>query len=98
MISGVEALENCQGTADAVVNEINASTPDVILSVLPSPAQEHFLVENREKLSAGLWYGIGDRKHQKPMNRLAGGLRNLIRTRRLEKRLNSYEQEREKDS
>lgn len=98
VINGTEALENCQGAVDAVVNEINANTPDVILSVLPSPTQEHFLVENREKLSAGLWYGIGDRKHLKPMNRLAGGLRNLIRTRRLEKSLNSYERERGKNS
>lgn len=42
-----------------MVNEINALTPDMILSVLPSPDQEHFLMENCEKLSAGLWYGIG---------------------------------------
>lgn len=93
VISGAEALSECQGAVDAVVNEINASTPDVILSVLPSPQQEHFLVENREKLSAGLWYGVGDRRHQKPVNRLAGAIRNMIRTRTLEKRLNSYEQE-----
>mgnify|MGYP006923435986 CR=1 FL=1 len=31
---------------DAMVNEINALTPDMILSVLPSPDQEHFLMEN----------------------------------------------------
>ena len=93
VINGTEALETCQGAVDAVVNEINSNSPDVILSVLPSPAQEHFLVENRDKLSAGLWYGVGDRKHQKPEKRFAGGIRSLIRTRRLEKRLNSHGQE-----
>ena len=93
VIGGTEALETCQGAVDAIVNEINSTTPDVILSFLPSPMQEHFLVENRDKLSAGLWYGVGDRKHHKPGKRLMEGLRRLIRTRRLEKRLNSYEQE-----
>ena len=53
-ILGAEAFENCQGGTDAMVNEINALTPDMILSVLPSPDQEHFLMENCEKLSAGM--------------------------------------------
>ncbi len=93
VIGGTEALETCQGTVDAIVNEINSTTPDVILSFLPSPEQEHFLMENKDKLSAGLWYGVGDRKHHKSGKRLMEGLRRLIRTRRLEKHLNSYEQE-----
>ena len=45
-ILGAEAFENCQGGTDAMVNEINALTPDMILSVLPSPDQEHFLMES----------------------------------------------------
>lgn len=91
-ISCMEALDECQGAIDAVVNEINSYNPDVILSVLPSPLQEHFLVENREKLSAGLWYGVGDMKLQKSGNRIAGGIRNFIRTHRLEKKLHQYSQ------
>ena len=94
-ISSMEALDECQGAVDAVVNEINSYTPDVILSVLPSPKQEHFLVENREKLSAGLWYGIGTFQVQKTKNRIAGGIRNLIRAHKLEKRLNQYSQNQE---
>ena len=93
VINGTEALETCQGAVDAIVNEINSNTPDVILSVLPSPVQEHFLMDNRDKMSAGLWYGVGDRKQQKPGKHFAGGIRSLIRTRRLEKRLISYGQE-----
>lgn len=89
-ISSMEALDECRGATDAVVNEINSYTPDVILSILPSPQQEQFLVENREKLSAGLWYGIGDMKLQKSRGRIAGGIRNLIRTHKLEKRLHQY--------
>lgn len=92
VIDGMEALENCQGAVDAVVNEINALAPDVILSVLPSPAQEQFLVENQDKLSAGLWYGIGDRNHRRKKGRFVNAIRNTIRTRRLEKSLDRYQQ------
>ena len=52
-VIGAEAIEECSGNLDALINEINSQTPDVIISVIPSPLQEHFLVENREKLSAG---------------------------------------------
>ena len=54
-VIGAEAIEECSGNLDALINEINSQTPDVIISVIPSPLQEHFLVENREKLSAGVW-------------------------------------------
>lgn len=85
-----EAFENCQGGTDAMVNEINALTPDMILSVLPSPDQEHFLMENCEKLSAGLWYGIGSWDFTKRRQGLLGNIRNLIRTHKLERQLIHY--------
>lgn len=91
-IAGMEALDECPGVVDAVVNEINALAPDVIISVLPSPKQEHFLMENREKLSAGLWYGVGQMQLQKPKKRLWDGVRTLIRTHKLEKQLNQYQE------
>ena len=89
-ILGAEAFEHCQGGADAMVNEINALTPDMILSVLPSPDQEHFLMENCEKLSAGLWYGIGSWDFTKRRQGLLGNIRNLIRTHKLERQLIHY--------
>jgi len=89
-IVGSEALDECPGALDAIVNEMNSFAPDVIISILPSPEQEHFLMENREKLSAGLWYGIGTANLYKPKNRLTGWFRNLIRTHKLEKQLNEY--------
>ena len=46
-IVGMEALDECSGVTDAVINEINALAPDVVLSIIPSPQQEHFLMENR---------------------------------------------------
>lgn len=58
-IAGVYALSECGGDYDAVINEINIATPDVILSVLPTPEQEYFLKEHKEKLNAKIWYGLG---------------------------------------
>lgn len=42
-----------------VVNSINISMPDVILSVLESPLQEHFLKAYQKQICAKIWYGLG---------------------------------------
>lgn len=59
-IAGVYALDECGGDYDAVINEINIATPDVILSVLSTPNREYFLIEHKEKLNAKIWYGLGE--------------------------------------
>lgn len=61
-IVGTEALENFGYSTESLVNEINTLAPDVVLSVIPSPAQEYFLLENRDKLSTNLWYGMGSER------------------------------------
>ena len=58
-IVDVEILEQCTGELDNVINEINARTPDVVISLLPSPGQEYFFLDYRDKISASLWYGMG---------------------------------------
>lgn len=60
VIAGEYALDNCNGDWEAVVNHMNSTTPDVILSVLKSPMQEHFLWQNKEKINANIWYGLGE--------------------------------------
>lgn len=61
-IVGAKALEECIGTDEGIINDINLLAPGVIVSVLPSPRQEHFLAENKRMLSTKLWYGIGSGK------------------------------------
>jgi len=61
-IVGAKALEECIGTDEGIINDINLLAPDVIVSVLPSPRQEHFLAEKKRMLSTKLWYGIGSGK------------------------------------
>ncbi len=94
-IVGREALDECTGATDAVVNEMNAVAPDVILSIIPSPQQERFLMENREKISAELWYGIGKIELGKARSRLALKIRKLVRTHILEKQLIRHNDEQE---
>ena len=40
-----------------MINEINGVEPDCILSALPSPRGEQFVVESRALLNARLWVG-----------------------------------------
>lgn len=61
-VIGTAALEECQGTDEGIINDINLLSPDVVISVLPSPKQEHFIAEKRRMLSTKLWYGIGSGK------------------------------------
>ena len=61
-IVGAQALEECVGADEGIINDINMLAPDVIVSVLPSPMQEHFLAEHKAMLSTRLWYGIGSGK------------------------------------
>lgn len=59
-IVGQYSIEDYPDDLDRMINEINGAAPDVILSVMPTPQQEEFLVANRSKLLAKLWYGLGE--------------------------------------
>ena len=57
---GEGVLEEQVDDEDQIVNEINAAAADVVLSVIDSPAAEHFFEEQSRKLGIRLWYEIGD--------------------------------------
>lgn len=79
-IAGSYALAECGGDYDAAINEVNIATPDVILSVLPTPEQEQFLKEHKEKLNARIWYGLGEEyAGNQGKSEVAGLARKLIR-------------------
>ena len=59
-IVGQYSIEDYPDDLDRMINEINSAAPDVIISVMPTPLQEEFLVANRSKLLAKLWYGLGE--------------------------------------
>lgn len=90
-IVGSCALEEKSGDMEGVVNEINSATADVLMSILPSPAQELFLTENGNKLDVKIWYGVGDnyvlRSHISRLSNLAG---RLIHKKKLQNQLHKY--------
>lgn len=63
-IVGEYSIEEYPDDLDRMINEINGAAPDVILSVMPTPQQEEFLVANRRKLLSKLWYGLGENYSQ----------------------------------
>ncbi len=93
---GEVSMESQSDGTDGVVNEINSATPDVIVSLLPSPGQEIFLQENRDKLSAKIWYGLG---RELLATQKRGAIRRILRhnsrTRMLKKRMNQYQKQEE---
>lgn len=58
-IVGSYALADCVGDMDSIVNELNGTTPDIVISALNSPMEEEFILEHKDKIGAGVWYGIG---------------------------------------
>lgn len=90
LIAGEYATEKCVGALDAIINDMNATTPDVILSVLPTPMQEHFFWEHRDKMNAHIWYGIGASGIGERHRSISGFFRNLIHFGRLKNSISKY--------
>lgn len=91
---GEYALENCVGDVDAVINHMNVMAPDMILSLLPTPLQEHFFMEQKDKINANIWYGAGELGIHKSKRR---GIRNSfwkkIHLERLKNSINKYKKD-----
>lgn len=92
---GVGILDECAGEPDGLVNEINASTPDVLLCILPSPMQENFFVQHKDKLGIRIWYGIGNHLLQKKKRRLWNYFTAKLRERTLSRHILSYDRQNE---
>lgn len=58
-ISGHACLDPADNREEEVVNDINGTETDCVLSVLSSPYQESFISRNKTLLNAKLWFGCG---------------------------------------
>ncbi len=92
--AGEYALETCGGDLEAAINELNAATPEVVISVLPTPGQEHFFREQKDKINAKIWYGLGEFEVVKKPG-MKKRLRNLVRRGRLKLSMENYKKKRE---
>lgn len=78
-ICGQYVFDNCQGDEADIVNEINSVSPKVILSILPTPEQEHFLHRHQGMFNAKVWYGISQEYDVTESNR---GLKSWLKKKR----------------
>lgn len=88
------AMEDCLGDYDGAINEVNIASPDVVLSVLPSPEQEYFLLENRSKINTGIWVGLGHGyEESRGVNQIWQFFQRLVQKVKLRSMISDYEQE-----
>ncbi len=91
-IAGKCILEESAGIYDNIINEINASAPEAVLSVLESPQEENFLLEAGTRLNAKVWYSLGEHYHD-PQGRpsICMRLQQLIHKGRFKNKVHNYE-------
>ena len=58
-IVGAEAVAANREIDDMILNSINGVEAECVISILPSPLQEAFVVRNRILLNTRLWLGLG---------------------------------------
>ncbi len=96
-IVGEYAFENLTGDPDIIVNEINSTFPDMVLSRLPSPRQEQFAYEQNSKLNAKMWVSLQEDfagKYSEKPSRFAK-LREKIQTKLFRRKVSQFTNERE---
>lgn len=96
LLEGEYALENCVGNLEAVINDLNAANPDIVLSVLPAPKQEHFFWEHKDKISAKIWYGLGENGTGKKSG-MKKKFKSLLHRGRLKSSIEKYEKKMEEN-
>lgn len=77
-IAGKYVIKDSSENVDLIVNEINATFPDVVFSRLSSPKQEQFIYEQKSRLNAKLWIALKDSTFQKDDGTEADGFRKLL--------------------
>lgn len=87
---GEELLQDESQQMETIINNINIVAPQVILSLLPSPKQELFVLEHRDKLQANIWYGIGELLQDMKHHPLLYFIRRKWSVRKLIKSMSEY--------
>ena len=64
---GTEIVSSDRAMDDMILNSINGVEAECVISVLPSPLQETFVVRNRILLNTRVWLGLG-KNVKLPMN------------------------------
>lgn len=92
-IVGSQIIEDGWQSVEKIVNEINSTGVDVIMSVLSSPNQELFLAECKGMLSANLWYGASLDNFTARKKGLKYLIHHMVDVHRLALHINNYEEQ-----
>lgn len=91
-IVGNYVLDTCGNEYDMMINEINAAASDIILSVLDSPQEDAFLMQEKAKISARVWYSLGnDLKQTQKKTSFLCWFQQLIHKGRFKNVIHNYE-------
>ena len=90
-IVGSAALEECQGDLENIINEVNGETADVVVSILPTPRQEEFLMEYKSKMGAKVWFGLGNYTEFRTESFVKKILKNFFHKHTLLKKMEEYQ-------
>lgn len=82
IIVGKGILDSEGKAMEEIINEINGDETDCILSVLPSPQQEEFIVKNSALLNARVWLGCGRTLTRDYGEKIGGNVRRFFMKRR----------------
>lgn len=93
LIVGDSALEECQGDYENIINQVNGEAADVLISILPTPLQEEFLMEYKNKMGVKVWYGMGDYTVLRTESVLKKFVRSFFHRHTLRKRIEQYQDE-----
>lgn len=93
---GEAALEECQGDLENIINGVNGEAADVVISLIPSPRQEEFIREYRDKMSAQIWYGLGAYTGERK-SFFRKTLQKVFRKHALMKKMGDYQNEKEEE-
>lgn len=94
LICGSYAFEECPEDVEHVINEINSVAPHVILAMLPTPMQEHFIYDHHHMLNAKIWFGIGTENNPLANPRNPGRIyRRFLARHKMKRQIQSYEPE-----
>lgn len=72
---------------DMIINRVNGAEAECIISVLPTPLQEQFIIRNRSLLNARLWFGLGNELRENKKGSGKSRLKAFFKRRSLKKEI-----------
>lgn len=96
-IVGTYAFESLTGDPDVIVNEINSTFPDLVLSKLSGSERDSFVYEHNTKLNAKLWVALNEEVKGRRFGQAKkpGKLLQLIRSKLFLRRVSRFTNEQE---